>query len=168
MLQRRLFWKSVCVHESVCLCVCADKSIFVCFAGSPDGLSCAVDREAVKCDLNILRLHLFPPPPSPPPRFPFPSLPPPSPSVSVAAALAKRQLAPPLELLRSSPYRQPALFAHILSCVQPIFAGTYCTVCMCVLVRMCVCLHTCVSDTASFFFSFFPSNRPLCHCCFCK
>lgn len=56
---------------ALCVCVCVfvctptlGKSIFVCFAASPDIALGAAERKAVKCDLNILCLHLFLPPSS--------------------------------------------------------------------------------------------------------
>lgn len=55
----------LCIFPPDCKCVCAQircKSIFVCFATSPDIPFGATDRKAVKCDLNILCLHLLPPP----------------------------------------------------------------------------------------------------------
>lgn len=64
-------WKCVVYFPPLCVCVCVCarvlcKSIFVCFATSLDIPFGATDRKAVKCDLNILCLHLFPPfsPPS--------------------------------------------------------------------------------------------------------
>lgn len=56
----------LCMFPCACACACVCmrmlcKSIFVCFATSLDIPFGATDCKAVKCDLNILCLHLFPP-----------------------------------------------------------------------------------------------------------
>lgn len=64
---RGFMWKCLvyfpmCVFVRVCVRMrMLSKSIFVCFATSLDIPFGATDRKAVKCDLNILCLHLFPP-----------------------------------------------------------------------------------------------------------
>lgn len=56
-----VFSQSVCVRACVRVCMrTLCKSIFVCFATSLDIPFGATDRKAVKCDLNILCLHLLP------------------------------------------------------------------------------------------------------------
>lgn len=106
----------------VCVCVCMrtlSKSIFVCFATSPDIQFGATDRKAVKCDLNILCLHLFPPFSSPSlflvlPHFPLISLSSLSITISLGASVFPCICCPPplpSEIISLSPH---AVSVHII------------------------------------------------------
>lgn len=93
---RGFMWKCIfLVYVCACACACTRtlcKSIFVCFATSLDILFGSTDRKAVKCDLNILCLHLFPPFSSPSlflmlPHFPLISFSSPSITISLGASM---------------------------------------------------------------------------------
>lgn len=139
-----------CIYASVSV-LC--KSIFVCFATSLDILFGATDREAVKCDLNILCLHLFPP-------FSLLSLPfdfSPLPSAVNNIIGSKRVPGAfdgsPTHPARLSPYRRrrtvcsrhKAIKPFVLACLGLMFVGTRSCFSLCnvpyVVHYACIVLH---------------------------